>query len=67
VAHSTRSFFCLTLPAGARVGFAASTGWRMNSEYAPMPAYLAEYMNDFFAVQNTLLFNLIGRNFSKDW
>jgi hypothetical protein len=51
----------------SRTGFAASTGWRMNSDYAPMPAYLAEYMQDFFAVQNTLLFDLIGRNFTNEW
>lgn len=55
--------FIYLLPAD----FARSTGWSIQSEYAPLPEDIHQQMQEFFAEQNELLFQLIGRNLENDW
>jgi hypothetical protein len=49
------------------VEFERSTGWKVHSDYEPLPLPLQKEMDDFFLPFNNMLFELIGRNFSSAW
>lgn len=47
-------------------GFESRTGWRLKSEYDPIPDSLRRDLQDFFRPFNSLFFQLIGRTF-EEW
>lgn len=48
-------------------GFERSSGWRLESQYDPLPGRLRRHLTDFFRAQNDKLFNLLGEDYLAYW